>query len=302
MALYYSGGEELSHYMMAGVGSNLTGTVWSACPHIITTSVGAGVLSLAWAMAQLGWLGCISILLFCTFGALYAATLLADCYRFPDPVTGKRSYSCMEAVKAYLGETIYKLHGWTIYLNLATIGIVPYKNRIGIAKMVVMTSNIRYIPHVIGFGIVEIFFSQLPNFQKHSWLPKLAAIMSFGYTFIGIGLSMTKIISALPFFSDMLGLLGALGYWSLIVYIPVEMHIVQNKIVKGTIRWLGLQLLSLLCLILSLAAHLVPFMVCIWVSKPTRSSKLDSFFGCASGAIHGLYMGLKAYKVFQFKE
>ncbi|KAM0968509.1 hypothetical protein ACFX2A_017152 [Malus domestica] len=59
---------------------------------------------------------------------------------------------------------------------------------------------------------------------------------------------------ALTFFSDMLGLLGALGYWPLIVYIPMEMHIVQNKIAK------------------------------------------------ASGAIHGLYKGLKAYKAFQIKE
>ncbi|KAM1289535.1 hypothetical protein EV1_016691 [Malus domestica] len=74
-------------------------------------------------MAQLGWLGGISILLFCTFGSLYAATLLADCYRFPDPVTGKRNYSYMEAVKAYLGGTIYKFCGWMIYLNLATIGV-----------------------------------------------------------------------------------------------------------------------------------------------------------------------------------
>ncbi|KAM1177396.1 hypothetical protein ACFX13_017150 [Malus domestica] len=81
---------------------------------------------------------------------------------------------------------------------------------------------------------------------------------------------------ALTFFSDMLGLLGALGYWPLIVYIPMEMHIVQNKIAKGTIRWFEVQLLSLLCLILSLAA--------------------------ASGAIHGLYKGLKAYKAFQIKE
>ncbi|KAM2544422.1 hypothetical protein TB1_016114 [Malus domestica] len=97
-------------------------------------------------MAQLGWLGGISILLFCTFGSLYAATLLADCYRFPDPVTGKRNYSYMEAVKAYLGGTIYKFCGWMIYLNLATIGVgftittaKSMINRIAISKMVVMT-------------------------------------------------------------------------------------------------------------------------------------------------------------------
>lgn len=51
------------------------------------------------------------------------------------------------------------------------------------------------IPHIIGFGIVEILLSQLPNFHKLSWLSKLAALMSFVYTSIGIGLSIAKIVS-----------------------------------------------------------------------------------------------------------
>ncbi|CAN6540002.1 unnamed protein product [Malus baccata var. baccata] len=344
------------------------GTVWTACAHIVTTSVGAGVLSLAWAMAQLGWLGGISILLFCTIGALYAATRLADCYRFPDPVTGKRNYSYMEAVKAYLAGTIYKFCGWMIYLNLATIGVgftITTKSNCHRKNGGDDPCKFSNIPHVIGFGIVEIFLSQLPNFHKLSWLSKLAAIMSFNSAAYGGKTSLAGVdlplsekfwrtfaaagdmafacsyalvlldiqdtlkssppenkvmkkavsIRGLPSGSlirtanvfivvhivgayqavmeDSLwsvglischssaivlrhaGLLGALGYWPLIV-IPMEMHIVQNKIAKGTIRWFELQLLSLLCLILSLAA--------------------------ASGAIHGLYKGLKAYKAFQIKE
>ncbi|XP_008220180.1 PREDICTED: amino acid permease 8-like [Prunus mume] len=446
--------------------SKRTGTVWTACAHIITTSIGAGVLSLAWAMSQLGWVAGICTMLFCTLAALYAATLLADCYRFPDPVTGKRNYSYMEAVKAYLGGTIlYKFCGWMVYLNLATIGvgftITTAKSMVAIQKSHCHRKNggdapcmFSNIPHVVAFGIVEILLSQLPNFHKLSWLSKLAAITSFGYAFIGIGLSLSKIITghggkptvagvdlsssekiwrmfvaagdiafacsyalvlfdiqdtlkssppenkvmkkavsigglvmiivflmcgslgyaafgdktpenllagfgddiafwlvdmanvfivlhivgayqvlcqpvfrivellarrrwkrskfinretpirigkmsfninmfrlswrtaygvvvpfvaiALPFFSDMLALLGAIGYWPLIIYIPLEMHIEQKKIGKLTIRWFGLHLLSFLCLLLSLAA--------------------------ASGAIHGLHKSLNTYKLFQYKE
>lgn len=84
------------------------------------------------------------------------------------------------------------------------------------------------------------------------------------------------IAMAMPFFTDMLALLGAFGYWPLIVYVPIEMHIVQNKIGKLTLRWFGLQFLSFLCLLISLAA--------------------------ASGSIYGLQKGLGAYKLFQFKE
>jgi len=65
--------------------------------------IGAGVLSLAWAMAQLGWIiGIFSILLFAIVN-LYTSNLLADCYRSPDPVTGKRNHSYMEAVRRNLG-------------------------------------------------------------------------------------------------------------------------------------------------------------------------------------------------------
>ncbi|KAL3567979.1 hypothetical protein D5086_030630 [Populus alba] len=33
-----------------------TGTVWTASAHIITAVIGSGVLSLAWAIGQLGWI------------------------------------------------------------------------------------------------------------------------------------------------------------------------------------------------------------------------------------------------------
>ncbi|GJN13642.1 hypothetical protein PR202_gb00367 [Eleusine coracana subsp. coracana] len=42
-----------------------TGTIWTASSHIITAVIGSGVLSLAWAIAQLGWVaGPTAMLLF----------------------------------------------------------------------------------------------------------------------------------------------------------------------------------------------------------------------------------------------
>lgn len=82
----------------------LSGNVWSAVAHIITGVIGAGVLSLAWSVAQLGWIaGPLCILLFAatTFISTY---LLSDCYRFHDPEHGSiRCSSYMDAVKLYLG-------------------------------------------------------------------------------------------------------------------------------------------------------------------------------------------------------
>lgn len=67
--------------------------------------IGAGVLSLAWSVAQLGWIA--GPLLMIIFAALtiVSTNLLCDCYRYPDPEDGpSRIRSYMEAVNLYLGE------------------------------------------------------------------------------------------------------------------------------------------------------------------------------------------------------
>jgi len=43
------------------------------------------------------------------------------------------------------------------------------------------------------FGAVEILISQIPDFHNLSGLSFVAAVMSFGYSAIGIGLSIAKI-------------------------------------------------------------------------------------------------------------
>lgn len=82
---------------------NLEGTWITASAHIITAVIGSGVLSLAWAIAQLGWVAGPAVLLAFSFITYFTSTLLADCYRSPDPVTGKRNYTYMDVVRANLG-------------------------------------------------------------------------------------------------------------------------------------------------------------------------------------------------------
>ena len=78
------------------------GTFWTASAHIITAVIGSGVLSLAWAIAQLGWVAGPAAMLLFAFVTYYTATLLAECYRTGDPETGKRNYTYMDAVNANL--------------------------------------------------------------------------------------------------------------------------------------------------------------------------------------------------------
>jgi hypothetical protein len=44
------------------------------------------------------------------------------------------------------------------------------------------------------FGATQIVVSQIPDFHNMQWLSVIAAIMSFAYSFIGLGLGFAKVI------------------------------------------------------------------------------------------------------------
>ncbi|XP_062081356.1 probable amino acid permease 7 [Humulus lupulus] len=48
--------------------------------------------------------------------------------------------------------------------------------------------------YMLLFGVVQIFMSQIPDFHNMAWLSIIAAIMSFAYAFIGLGLGFSKVI------------------------------------------------------------------------------------------------------------
>ncbi|ONM33810.1 Amino acid permease 2 [Zea mays] len=64
----------------------------------------------------------------------------------------------------------------------------------------------------------------------------------------------TVVAMLLPFFGDVAGLLGAVSFWPLTVYFPVEMYIKQRRVPRGSARWISLQTLSVTCLLVSIAA------------------------------------------------
>ncbi|XP_071711411.1 amino acid permease 6-like [Rutidosis leptorrhynchoides] len=181
-----------------------TGTWVTASAHIITAVIGSGVLSLAWAIAQLGWIAGPSVLITFSFITYFTSTLLADAYRAPDPVTGKRNYTYMDVVQASLGGRKVQLCGIAQYVNLVGVTI-GYTITASISIVAVKKSNCFHdkgheahcspstYPYMILFAIIQIVLSQIPNFHKLSWLSILAAVMSFAYSLIGLGLSIAKV-------------------------------------------------------------------------------------------------------------
>ncbi|PON47223.1 Amino acid transporter, transmembrane domain containing protein [Parasponia andersonii] len=183
-----------------------TGTTWTAVAHIITGVIGAGVLSLSWSVAQLGWIA--GPLLMVVFAAvtIVSTNLISDCYRYPDPQLGPaRCPSYMEAVRLYLGEKWQYVCG--VFVQQSLYGC-------GIAYTITSANSIRAIQrsncyheegsqaacsygdsvNMLLFGALQILVSQIPDFHNMAWLSVIAAIMSFAYSFIGFGLGFTKVI------------------------------------------------------------------------------------------------------------
>ncbi|KAI4320857.1 hypothetical protein MLD38_034299 [Melastoma candidum] len=182
-----------------------TGTLQSCIAHILTAVIGSGVLSLAWSIAQMGWIAG-PIYLLCMAGVTYAsASLLSDCYRSPDPVTGQRNYSYKDTVKVNLGTTQMYICGFLQYVSMYGTCI---------AYVITTATSLRLIHHsacphkdgreiscefhlgvyMVIFGGVQIMTSQIRDFHNMYWLSAVAAMMSFSYSFTGFGLAIVKVI------------------------------------------------------------------------------------------------------------
>ncbi|KAK4387220.1 putative amino acid permease 7 [Sesamum angolense] len=183
-----------------------TGTVWTAIAHIITGVIGSGVLSLAWSVAQLGWIA--GPLCMVVFGliTIVSSNLLCDCYRYPHPEVGHiRNRSYAEAVSSYLGKKSMWVAG--IFLQESYYGYgIAYTITSAISMRAILKSNCYHKEghdapceygdslFILLFGVVQVVFSQIPDFHNMEWLSIFAAIMSFGYTFIGLALGFAKVV------------------------------------------------------------------------------------------------------------
>ncbi|XP_039850245.1 amino acid permease 3-like [Panicum virgatum] len=184
-----------------------SGTMWTASAHIITAVIGSGVLSLGWAIAQLGWVAGPAVMLLFSLVTYYTSALLADCYRSGDPTTGKRNYTYMDAVNANLSGVKVQICRFLQYANIVGVATIGYTIAASISMLAIRRANcfhhkghgspcaISSTPYMIIFGVAEIFFSQIPDFDQISWLSILAAFMSFTYSTIGLGLGIVQVLA-----------------------------------------------------------------------------------------------------------
>jgi len=54
-----------------------------------------------------------------------------------------------------------------------------------------------------------------------------------------------------PYFNEILGVLGAINFWPLAIYFPVEMYFVQHKVAAWSRKWIVLRTFSFACFLVS---------------------------------------------------
>ncbi|KAK9065502.1 hypothetical protein SSX86_014903 [Deinandra increscens subsp. villosa] len=182
-----------------------TGTLWTAIAHIITAVIGSGVLSLAWSVSQLGWIGGPVAMFFFAMVTYVSSSLMAECYRSPDPVTGSRNRNFADAVRVILGEKQALLCGLLQFVNFYGTG-VAYVVTTATCMSAIQRSNCYHNQgheasceyegnlYMFLFGVIQIVMSQIPDFHSMVWVSIVAAIMSFCYSSIGFGLGISKVI------------------------------------------------------------------------------------------------------------
>lgn len=113
------------------------------------------------------------------------------------------------------------------------------------------------------FAAVDRWFAQkFPDneFVHHSHTLKLPMLPSLSLNlyrlcFRTIYVASTTILAIIfPYFNQVLGILGALIFWPLSIFFPVEMYLKQRNIQAWTGWWIALRMFSYVCLVITLFA------------------------------------------------
>ncbi|KAL1553325.1 Lysine histidine transporter 1 [Salvia divinorum] len=175
--------------------SSRTAKWWFSAFHNVTAIVGAGVLSLPYAMSQLGWGPGVSFLVLSWVVTLYSLWQMVEMHEL---VPGKRFDRYHELGQHAFG---HKLGLWIVVpvqlVVLAGLNIV-YLITGGISlqkfhHLVCQKCNqMRLTYFILIFSSVHFVLSQLPTFNSISGVSLAAAVMSISYSTVAWAASIEK--------------------------------------------------------------------------------------------------------------
>ncbi|KAK9027792.1 hypothetical protein V6N11_067615 [Hibiscus sabdariffa] len=168
---------------------------WYSAFHNVTAMVGAGVLSLPYAMAQLGWGPGVTIMVLSWVVTLYTLWQMVQMHEM---VPGKRFGRYHELGQYAFGE---KLGLWIVVPQQLTVDIssdIVYMVMGGLSLkkfhdlVCPNCKKIRQTYFIMIFASVHFVLSHLPNLNSISGVSLAAAVMSLSYSTIAWGASVAK--------------------------------------------------------------------------------------------------------------
>lgn len=166
--------------------------------HIITAIIGAGVLGLPHALSMLGWLGGIVALVAFFFVTMWCSFMLSDMYEYD----GVKHGTYGDAVINILGRgsavavticqvlnLVLSAIGYTVAAGESLRMVVASRCSLGDA---VCEGSIPTWQMSMVFGVIQLFFSQMPSLESAWWSSMVGAAMSVMYSTFALGMGASK--------------------------------------------------------------------------------------------------------------
>ncbi|KAL9246562.1 hypothetical protein vseg_020080 [Gypsophila vaccaria] len=175
--------------------SNRNAKWWYSTFHNVTAMVGAGVLSLPYAMSELGWGPGVTLMILSWLVTLYTLWQMVEMHEM---VPGKRFDRYHELGQHAFGE---KLGLWIVVPQQLVVDVgtdIVYmvtggKSLKKIHELISPESHpIRLTFWIMIFSSVHFVLSHLPNFNSMSVISLAAAVMSLSYSTIAWAASVVK--------------------------------------------------------------------------------------------------------------
>ncbi|GLT71801.1 hypothetical protein SLA2020_437940 [Shorea laevis] len=199
---------------------------WYSAFHNVTAMVGAGVLSLPYAMSELGWGPGVVIMILSWIITLYTLWQMVEMHEM---VPGKRFDRYHELGQEAFGE---KLGLWIVVPQqlICEVGVdIVYMVTGGTSlkkfhdTVCPECKSIKLTFFIMIFASVHFVLSHLPNFNSISGVSLAAAVMSLSYSTIAWGASVDKGVQPNVHYSykakstsgTVFNFLSALGEWLL---------------------------------------------------------------------------------------
>ncbi|XP_020208936.2 lysine histidine transporter-like 5 [Cajanus cajan] len=168
---------------------------WYSSFHNVTAMVGAGVLGLPFALAQLGWIPGVLMIVISWILTFYSLWQLIELHEY---VPGKRFDRYFDLGRHVLGpkKGFWLVMPQQLVVQVASTIVYCVTGGKSLKKffdiLIPAMTHVRQTYFILFFVFIQILLSQTPNFNNLKAVSSLAALMSICYSMVAFIMSMVE--------------------------------------------------------------------------------------------------------------